>query len=93
MMGTEPWEDPIQGPDGLRVFRLSEERCIALPSKESRRFQMIHPQKIHFVEESTPYVSLCGLKDSRFVRVTDSRHMKCKSCEKAFSARYGRKVE
>lgn len=51
---------------------------------------MIHPLKIHYIEITEPHISLCGLKDPRFERVSSFRHVKCKMCEKAFYARYGR---
>ncbi len=37
MMGTEPWDDIPQNPGELKSFRVSEERYIAMPSKESKR--------------------------------------------------------
>ncbi len=51
---------------------------------------MIKPQGIHYVEPANPYVSLCGLSNKWFERVSDFRHVKCLSCEKGFYARYGR---
>ena len=59
-MGTETWDDIPQNPGELKSFRISEERHIAMPSKETNEDQphclllrRVHQRRIIMPKEPT----------------------------------------